>query len=191
MAAQIAEHVLVAIGGGASIPRVMALLCRRSKYSPVATQIAAATAIVNTQPPASTIPSALNPMIRPNIILFFNCPFWVEGDLDFVLESSSMSDLSCTCNETIPHLMSSSGMGTHQYQGSFRKPKPKQKFRGTRAVRWNNLRQEYVSKYELKSYCQFCIRIVYTHTFYKEIKWTLRFLLLVTKSQTINIVTRK
>jgi hypothetical protein len=75
IAAQTAEQILVATGGGASIPRVMALLCTRSKYSPVATHTAAATAVVNTQPPARTIPRHPKPMSSPKTILFFSCPF--------------------------------------------------------------------------------------------------------------------
>lgn len=67
MAAQMAEQKRVAIRGGASIPRVIALLCTRSKYSPVATQMTAAVAMVNTQPPAKTTPKQTMPISPPRL----------------------------------------------------------------------------------------------------------------------------
>lgn len=100
MAAQIAEQILVATSGGASIPWVIPLLCTRSKYSPVPSQTAAATAVVNTHPPATTIPRQLNPRRSPNNILIFSCPFCgaggEAGGAEGLLKSFSLAP-PCNC----------------------------------------------------------------------------------------------
>lgn len=97
MAAQIAEQICVATSGGAAIPWVIPSLWTRLKYSPVPNQTTAAIAIVNTHPPANTMPRQLNPRRSPKTILFFSCPFCgAEGAAGGDEELSSLAP-PCSC----------------------------------------------------------------------------------------------
>lgn len=90
--AQIMEQTLERYRGGGVIPWAIPLLLTSSKYSRALRRTAAATATVNTHPPANTIPPTDNPIPRPKVTLFLN---WL---LDFCFWSSKLESSSTFCN---------------------------------------------------------------------------------------------
>ena len=72
MKAQITEQIRETYRGGGVIPAVIPRLLTNSKYSRAPTKIHAATATVNTHPPANTTIPPVIPMPIPKTTRFFN-----------------------------------------------------------------------------------------------------------------------
>lgn len=106
MSVEIMEQTRDTYLGGGVIPAVMPRLRTNSKYSREAINTAAATAIVNTHPPANTIPPETIPIAKPNTTRFLswsrcccrnNCCCWSE------LESSACDNVSLPWSLPIPY----------------------------------------------------------------------------------------